>query len=128
MPVRIAHIIDTRIDNSPTSVEAVFDFGGVTPKRITLYVAAVKTLSPTSLTLTGELSPDDGQNLITYDKFLTEAGNDAPVASVVYTATGDDVVSLSPEDVVDFLKVTIVGAGTDATNYFDVDVWLVYAY
>lgn len=80
------------------------------------------------MVLTVELSPDDGQTLIDYDKLLTDAGNDAPAASVTYTITADDVVSLSPEDVLDFIRVLVTATGTDATKTFAVDVWLVYSY
>jgi hypothetical protein len=78
--------------------------------------------------LSVELSPDDGQTLIDYDKLLTEAGTDAPVASVTYTATGDDVVSISPEDVLDYIRVLMTASGTDAGKTFAVDVWLVFTF
>lgn len=128
MPVRIEHLIDVTLDDSPTSQAATYDFQGVTPTRVSLYLQIVKASTPTNVILTVELSPDDGQTLIDYDKLLTEAGTDGPVASVTYTATGDDVVSLSPEDVLDYLRVLMTGTGTDATKTFAVDVWLVFSY
>jgi hypothetical protein len=128
MPVRIEHLIDVAIDDSPTSQAATFDFQGVTPRWVTLYVQVVESGSGATVTLTVEVSPDDGQTLIDYDKLLTDAGTDAPVSSVVYSATGDDIVSLSPEDVLDYIKVTMTGGSTTAGNFYDVDVWMAYAY
>ena len=129
MPLRVQKLIDSvDIDDAPTSQAATWDFGGVTPRRVSLYVAVTESGSGATVTLTVELSPDDGANLISYDKLLTEAGTDGPVASVVYSATGDDVVSISPEDVMDYIKVTMTGGSTTAANYYTVDLWLVYSY
>lgn len=128
MPVRFKHLIDDTVDDSPTSVNASWDFNGVTPKRVTLYVSVVESGSGASLTLTVEVSPDDGQNLITYDKLITDAGVDGPVASVAYTQTADDIISISAEDVLDYIKVTVAGTSTTGGNYYDVDVWLAYIY
>ena len=99
MAVRTEHLINVTLDDNPTSQAATYDFQGVTPLRVSLYVQIVKTSSPTSVTLTVELSPDDGSTLIDYDKLLTHDGTDAPQASEVYTTTVDDVISLSPEHV-----------------------------
>jgi hypothetical protein len=120
--------MDVTLDDSPTSQAASHDFEGVSPVRVSLYIQIVKASTPTNVVLSVELSPDNGQTLIDYDKLLTEAGTDAPVASVTYTATGDDVVSLSPEDVLDYINVTMTATGTDATKTFAVDIWLVYLY
>ena len=128
MPVRIELLIDVTIDDAPTSQAATFDFQGVTPKRVSLYVEVVETGSGATVALTVELSPDDGAILIDYDKLLTEGGTDAPVSSITYSATGDDVVSLSPEDVLDYIKVTMTGTSTTASNFYAVKVWLVYSY
>lgn len=129
MPLRVAKLIDSvDIDDAPTSQAANYDFGGVTPKRVSLYLQLVESGSGATVTLTVELSPDSGATLITYDKLLTEAGTDAPVASVVYSATGDDVVSFSPEDVLDYINVTMTGGSTTAANYYTVDLWVVFAY
>jgi hypothetical protein len=128
MPVRVEHLINETIDDSPTSVAATFDFQGVTPRRVSLYIQVVESGSGATVTLTVEVSPDDGQTLIDYDKLLTDAGTDGPVASVVYTQTGDDVVSFAPEDVLDYIRILMTGGSTTAGNYYVVDVWLVYAY
>ncbi|KKN83856.1 hypothetical protein LCGC14_0295090 [marine sediment metagenome] len=128
MPIRINHLIDVTLDDVPTSQAATHDFQGVTPRRVTLYLQIVKTNAPTNVILTVEFSPDDGQTLIDYDKLLTEAGTDGPVASVTYTVTGDDVVSMAPEDVLDYIKVTMTGTGTTPSATFAVDVWLLYSY
>lgn len=130
MPVRVEHLIDVTLDDAPTSQAATHDFQGVTPRWVTLYVQVVETdggAGP-SVTLTVEVSPDDGQTLISYDKLLTDAGTDAPASSVAYTGTADDIVSLSPEDVLDFIRITMTGTLTDATNFYVCDVWLVYSY
>lgn len=128
MPVRFEHLIDVRLDDSPVSQAATWDFGGTTPKRVSLYVQIVKTLSPTSVTLTVEFSPDDGQTLIDYDKLLTDQGTDGPVSSIAYTVTVDDIVSISPEDVLDYIRVLATAAGSTATAFFDVDIWLAWTY
>jgi hypothetical protein len=115
--------------SSVTTISQAKDFNGVTPKRITLLLALTKTSNPGNLTLTVEVSGDKGVNLVTYDKLLTDAGVDAPVSSVVYSATADDVVSLSPEDVLDYIKVSLAAAsGTDASNTWGVKCWLVFSY
>jgi hypothetical protein len=95
---------------------------------VTLYVQVVESGSGATVTLTVEVSPDDGQTLISYDKLLTDAGTDGPVSSVVYSATGDDIVSMAPEDVLDYIKITMTGGSTTGANKYAVDVWLVYAY
>lgn len=128
MTIRKVHLIDVTLDDAPTSQTATYDFSGITPRWVSLYFQIVKTNSPTNVTLTVELSPDGGATLISYDKLLTDAGTDGPVSSVVYTATGDDVVSLSPEDVLDHITVTMTGNGTTGSATFAVDVWLVFAY
>ncbi len=130
MPVRIEHIIDATLDDSLGSISANWDFSGISPKRVSLYVQMVETASVNDATvaLTVEFSPDDGQTLITYDKLLTHDGNDAPQSSEVYTTTEDDVVSLSPEDVLDYIRVTLTGTNVDAADYYDCDVWLVWTY
>ena len=131
MPVRFSHLIEVTLDSANESSSGVLDFGGITPTRVTLYVQIVETQdngSPTT-TLTVELSPDDAQTYITYDKLLTDAGTDGPVASVAYTATVDDVVSFSPEDVADYIRVTVTGsADMDAGDYHVVDIWVAWAY
>lgn len=131
MPIRVEHIINAvDLDSASESTAANFRFRGVVPKRITLYVQIVETQdngSPTT-TLTVEFSPDGGTTLITTDKLLTDvdAGN---VASVAYTATGDDIVSIPLEDVVNYIRVTMSGSSDmDAGDHHVVDVWLVYAY
>jgi hypothetical protein len=128
VPIRIEHLIDVTLDDSPTSQAGVFDFQGITPRRVSLYVQIVKSSTPTNVVLSVELSPDDGQTLISYDKLLTDAGTDAPAASVTYTATANDVVSLSPEDVLDYIRVLMTATGTTSTKTFAVDVWLVFSY
>ncbi len=128
MPVRIEKLIDVTIDDAPTSQAATFAFQGTIPKRASLYVVVAESGSGATVTLTVEFSPDDGSTLVGYDKLLTEGGTDAPVASVVYSATGDDVVSISPEDVVDYIKVTMTGGSTTSSNKYATEAWLVYSY
>lgn len=132
MPIRIEHIINAvDLDSASESTSANFQFRGIVPKRITLYVQIVETQTngaPTT-TLTVEFSPDGGTTLITTDKLLTEGGVDAPVASVAYTATVDDIVSIPPEDVVEYIQVTMAGSSDmDAGDHHVVDVWLVFAF
>ncbi|KKN84459.1 hypothetical protein LCGC14_0289210 [marine sediment metagenome] len=128
MPVRIAQIIDATLDDTLGSIAGTWDFNGVSPKRVSLYVAVAESGSGATVTLTVELSPDDGQTLISYDKLLTHDGNDAPQASEIYTQTEDDVLSLSPEDVLDYIKVTLTGNSVTGANYYACDVWLCYSY
>ena len=130
MPVRIEHLIDTTLNDTLGSVAATFDFQGVAPKRVTLYVQMVETVSANdaTVTLTVDFSPDDGQTLIAYDKLLTQDGTDSPQPSEVYTTTEDDVISISPEDVLDYMRVTLTGTNVDAADFYAVDVWLVFAY
>ena len=129
MSFRTVKLIDNvRIDNDPTSFGANHDFLGVTPKRITFLLAAVETLEPTDITITVEISPDRGLNLISYDKIITGAGIDAPASSIVLTATADDVFSLSMEDIITFVRVTVTGNGTTSTKFWDVELWMSYEY
>lgn len=128
MPIRVEHILNVAIDDAPTSQAGTHVFQGVTPTRVSLYVQVVESGSGSTVTLTVELSPDAGATLISYDKLLTDAGTDGPVSSVVYSATGDDVVSLASEDVVNYIRVLMTGGSTTAVNYYDVDIWLVYSY
>ncbi len=102
----------------------------VTPKRVTFYVVMDETASANdaTVTLTVELSPDDGATLVSYDKLLTQDGTDAPQSSEVYTTDEDDVLSISPEDVVDYLKITLAGTNVDASDFYAVKVWMVYTY
>lgn len=129
MPIRVEHIINAvDLDSASESTAGVFQFRGIVPKRITLYVQIVETGNATT-TLTVEFSPDGGTTLITTDKLLTDAGTDAPVASVAYTATGDDIVSIPLEDVVEYIRVTAaVDSGASGSNHHVVDVWMVFAY
>lgn len=121
------------IDATPTTNVASSgsrDLEGISPQRITLLVKLVKNASPPNLTLTVEVSPDVGITLIDYDKLLDNSGTDAPVSSVVYSASAEDVLSFSPEDIIDYLKVTLThAAGTvDATNFWNIDVWAIIEY
>lgn len=133
MPIKKDTLINTAI-NSSASVTGTLDLEGVTPKRITLLVQLVETGSPThtSLDLTVEVSADVGVNLITYDKLITEAGVDAPVSSKSYAqgSDHDDVISLSVEDVVEYIKVTIAvtGSAPDSGNYITAKVWVLVEY
>lgn len=128
MAVRTKKLIDATI-NTVTTTAGSFDFNGVAPKRATLQIALTKTLAPGNLTLTVEVSPDKGVTLISYDKLIDQTGVDSPVSSVVYSATGDDVISLSMEDVMDYIKVSLASAaGTDATNFWTAEAWLVAEY
>lgn len=136
MPVRTAHLIDNRYNSEGESATSTWDFQGAPPKRVSLYVVLDLALgAPTdNLVLSVDFSPDDGQTLVDYDKLLTEAGTDAPAASVTYAgpiADTDDVVDISPETVLDYISVTLaaVNAGAQrfaAGHYVDADVWLVW--
>ncbi len=129
MAVRTFHIIDTTLDTANEAVSGTFDFQGVTPTRVSLYVQSVESGSGATWTLTVEFSPDKGQTLIAYDKLLTHDGTDAPQASEVYTSTEDDVISISPEDVLDYIKVTATDSGSGTgSNKHAVDVWLVWTF
>lgn len=131
MPVRYTQLISATLNTASETAAATHNFLGVVPTRVSLYVRVVETQdngNPTT-TLTVELSPDRGQTLISYDKLLTDAGTDAPAASAAYTSTVDDVVSLSPEDVTDYIRVLLTGsADMDAGDFHVVTVWLAYAY
>lgn len=138
MPIRSEHLIDNRYDSTAESITANWDFGVATPKRVSLYIVLdLAAGAPTdNLVLSVDLSPNDGQTLVDYDKLLTEAGNDAPAANVTYTgpiADTDDVVDISPETVLNYISVTLaaVNAGAqrfDASNYVDADCWMVWEY
>lgn len=129
MPIRVEHIVNAvDLDSANEAVSGIFRFLGVVPKRITFYIRIVETGTAVA-TLTVEFSPDGGTTLITTDKLLTDGGSDAPVASVAYSATANDIVSIPGEDVVEYIKVTMTGsAGMDSSNHMVVDVWMVYAY
>ncbi len=137
MTTRFEHLFSNQFDATSESSSATFDFNGVTPKRVTLYVIVsdVQGNTTESGVLTVEVSPDDGSTLVTYDKLITEAGVDAPVASVTYAlnAARDDIVSISLEDVVDYLRVTVAANGSggtalDSSNRADVDIWAAVEY
>ncbi|KKK99358.1 hypothetical protein LCGC14_2633540 [marine sediment metagenome] len=130
MPLRTVHLINTTLDDTLASIAGSHRFQGAAPKRATLFVQMVETASANdaSIALTVEVSPDEGATLITYDKLITDAGVDAPVASVTYSTTEDDIVSLSPEDVMNYIQVTLTGTAVDASDFYAVDVWLVYDY
>ncbi len=128
MPLRTEHIINVTLDDSPTSITGQHDFRGRIPKRTTLLVQMVESGSGASVAITVEVSPDGGASLITYDKLIVDAGVDAPVASVNFTATADDIISFSPEDVFNYIKVTATGTSTTSSNKYAVDVWLVYEF
>ena len=129
MPIRVEHIVNAvDLDSANEAVSGIFRFLGVVPKRITFYIRIVETGTAIA-TLTVEFSPDGGTTLITTDKLLTDGGSDAPVASVAYTATVNDIVSIPGEDVVEYIKVTMTGSsGMNSSNHMVVDVWMVYAY
>lgn len=129
MPIRVEHIVNAvDLDSANEAVSGIFRFLGVVPKRITFYIRIVETGTAIA-TLTVEFSPDGGTTLISTDKLLTDGGSDAPVASVAYSATANDIVSIPGEDVVEYIKVTMTGsAGMDSSNHMVVDVWMVYAY
>ena len=129
MPIRVEHIVNAvDLDSANEAVSGIFRFLGVVPKRITFYIRIVETGTAIA-TLTVEFSPDGGTTLITTDKLLTDGGSDAPVASVAYSATGNDIVSIPGEDVVEYIKVTMTGSsGMNSSNHMVVDVWMVYAY
>lgn len=128
MAIRTKKIIDTTLNDLVTTIAGTFDFNGVTPQRVTLLVQIVKAGAPTSVTLTVKTSPDHGITLIAYDKLISDAGSDAPVASVAYTVTSDDTLSFSIEDVLDYLYVLLTGAGTTGAATFACKVWVIAVY
>ena len=128
MTIRAVHLIDVTLNNVLGSQAGTHSFKGVSPTKVSLYVVQVVTLSPTRVDYTVELSPDNGATLVSYDKLIDGAGVDAPSATIAVSGTADDVFSLSREDVVDYIRVLATGVGVDATNFFAVDVWLVYEY
>lgn len=129
MPIRSVRLLNAQvIDDDPTTVDANFNFDGVVPKRITFYITVTESGSGSTVTFSLDVSPDNGVSRIDYDKLITDAGVDAPVASVAYAATGDDVVSISPEDVLDYLFITMAGGSTTSSNFYTLSVWMVYSY
>lgn len=137
MTVRFEHLFSNQFDAPSESASATWDFNGVTPKRITLYVVVsdVQGSTTESGVLTVEVSPDDGSTLVSYDKLITEAGVDAPVSSVTYAlnAARDDIISLSREDVTDYIRITVAADGSGGTPLSasvraDVDIWLAVEY
>ena len=128
MSVRVDHLIDRTLDTSNETVTANHDFKGITPLRVTLYVKIVETDGGNGpqTTISVDVSPDKGATLIDYDKLITDGGVDGPVASITYTATLDDIISMSLEDAIDYIAVTAAGNGVmDGSNFHVVDVWLV---
>ena len=128
MPLRTEHLINTTLDDTLASIAGSHRFAGAAPKRATLLIQMVESGNGASVALTVEVSPDEGATLITYDKLITDAGVDAPGDPSSYAVTADDIVSFSPEDVMNYVKVTLTGASLTSANYYDVDVWLVYDY
>jgi hypothetical protein len=137
VPVRVEHLLSNQFDTTSESASGSHDFNGVTPTRITLYVVVddVQGNTTESGVLTVEVSPDRGSTLVTYDKLITDAGTDGPVASVTYAlnAAADDIISLAKEDVVDHITVTVAANGSggtplDSSNRADVNIWLVWTY
>lgn len=131
MSVRTEHLISVTLDTANEALSANHNFRGITPLRISLYVRIVETQTGATpqTTLSVEVSPDGGQTLIGYDKLITDLGVDGPVASIVYTATVNDIVSLSREDAIDYIRVTVLGdSDHDSDDFHVVDVWLVAIY
>lgn len=137
MTVRIAHILDNVYDSTGESVSAAYNFSGITPKRISLYVNVHTIVGATteSLDISVDVSPDDGQTYLNYDKLLDQNGQDAPqsTVSIALNAESSDVFSLSPEDVVDNIRVVAAadsagGTPLDANNSAEADIWLVFEY
>ena len=104
-------------------------------EKLSLQAGLLETLSPGDLTLTVFVSPqaasvlnesETGEVIITYDKLLNETGHDSPVASHVFTAAAQKLLSLSPEDSIRSIKVRVNSAATtNATNFWTLTVWLV---
>ncbi len=127
MAVHVQKLLDNfRLDDEPTSIVAPHNFNGIAPRRVSFYIEVVMTNSPTNLTFSVDLSPDDGQNLIDYPKLISRNGTDQPVTEVVYTASTEDVVSISPEDVTDYIQVSAIVTGTTSSAYFTISLWMVY--
>ena len=136
MPVHVDHLISNRFDVSLESIAGTHDFQGAAPHRVSLYVSYNDlTGAPTEqIRISVDLSPDDGQTLIDYDKLLTEAGTDAPVANVNTGASpqnATDVIDISPETVMDYIRVLAEAHTAGATPFaaaqrIDLDCWLVW--
>lgn len=128
MALRIEQIINVTLDDAPTAITGTHNFAGRTPRRVSLYTDVVKTNAPTSVTFTVSLSPDEGSTLVVYEKLIDLSGVDSPVANWALTSTGSEVVSLSMEDVVNYISVTATGSGTTSGATFAVKLWIVYEF
>jgi len=121
-----------RIDDSPTSYTSRWvDVGGF--GKMSLALNTTKTGAPTNVTYTvesnigatklatdadGNVGPSDG-TAVALDVLLATGGSDAPVASVVATATAAAWLTFPPGFVTKWLRVKAVGAGTTGAAYFD---------
>ena len=125
--VRKAKLVDSNLAGA-VAASGAFDFAGVTPKRVSFMVAAAANGAPGTLTLTVQVSPNGGMDLVDYDKLLSGEGSDAPVSSVAFSGSGGGIVSTSPEDVFDYIKVSAESASGDVDNNWDAAVYMVAEY
>ena len=111
------------LDDAPTSVTSdSFRIGGM--DKVSFGISVTKTSTPTNVIFTVEVSPDGGTTWLSYDKLLDGSGTDAPVASITYTDTAEDVCSMSPEDVFDLARVIFTGTGTTSSLKFTCNCWV----
>jgi len=111
------------LDDAPTSVTSdAFQISNL--KRVSFGISVTKTASPTNVIFTLEVSPDGGTTWLSYDKLLDGSGTDAPVGSITYTDTAEDVVAMSPEDLFQLARVIFTGTGTTSDNKFTCNCWV----
>jgi hypothetical protein len=104
-------------------------------ESFTVFIETTETNTAGTLTITLQVSmdavadlnksptPPVGKTLSSgvYDKLITDAGVDAPVGSITFTATGFDVFSISSEDSIRSVRLGYIsGATTDSTDYWTV--------
>jgi hypothetical protein len=110
-------IPSTQLDDDPTEVESgeIIVPGG--DAELVFLINAAVTLSPTSVTYQFLISYD-GTNFFVYDGL---AEDDWSEISVVTANMPDARAVIKGRIVAPFVKLKILGVGTDATNYFTVD-------
>lgn len=117
-----SQIIDTTLDDSPTSVSQEISITGY--DKIMIQYKVTKTNSPTSVEISFEISANDDDEYTDCPMHYNNSGTLTLATSTgALTATDENVYWL-PEGIVgDKMQITATGTGTDATNYFAVDIW-----
>ena len=108
---------DIRIDDAPTSYDSagmdITDYNAVW-----ILIDIDSTLAPTTLRVLAQYTHDGGTTWWDFEEGLW--------ASLFWedtdTAAGINKAYLLPCGGIDEIRIRLVGAGTDATNYFDVTV------